>query len=60
MPEDSLAPLGLATGLSVLFISGLVHVWWGVGLGLAIVAAALIAWFWPIASPRPHAGSIDG
>ncbi|MBV9510016.1 MAG: cbb3-type cytochrome c oxidase subunit I, partial [Caulobacteraceae bacterium] len=53
MPEDTLAPVSLAAGMSALFAGALVHLWWLVGLGGLVCAAALIAWFWP---RRPHAG----
>jgi cytochrome c oxidase subunit I+III len=47
MPEDSFAPLLLTLGLTVLFVALLLKVWLAVGLGAAIAALALLAWFWP-------------
>jgi cytochrome c oxidase subunit 1/cytochrome c oxidase subunit I+III len=56
MPADTLAPLGLALGLALLFASALGHLWWGVGLGFVACAAALIVWFWP---RRIHADMLE-
>jgi cytochrome c oxidase subunit 1/cytochrome c oxidase subunit I+III len=53
MPGDTLAPLALAIGLAIAFAGAVPHAWWLVGLGLAVCAAALLAWFWP---RRVHAG----
>jgi heme/copper-type cytochrome/quinol oxidase subunit 1 len=47
MPEDTLAPFWLAVGLAIAFGAALPHVWWLAAAGLAISAAALVAWFWP-------------
>jgi cytochrome c oxidase subunit I len=47
MPEDTLAPVLLAAGLSVLFVGLLLKIWVAAGLGAAIVALAVIAWMWP-------------
>jgi hypothetical protein len=47
MPGDSLAPLILAIGLSVLFAGALAHAWWVAGLGGLICTGSLVAWFWP-------------
>jgi cytochrome c oxidase subunit I len=49
MPSDTMAPFTLACGLALAFASALFHAWWIVGLGAAVVVAALIAWF----RPRP-------
>jgi cytochrome c oxidase subunit I len=59
MPSDTIAPFALACGLALAFASALFHAWWMVGLGGAVVAGALIAWF----RPRPlHADwdKVDG
>jgi cytochrome c oxidase subunit 1/cytochrome c oxidase subunit I+III len=47
MPADTIAPFALASGLAVIFASALFHAWWIAGLGGAVVAASLVAWFWP-------------
>jgi len=47
MPDDSLAPVSLAVGLSLLFIGALLHAWWLAALGGTICLAALLLWFWP-------------
>jgi hypothetical protein len=51
MPDDSLAPVSLAVGLSLLFIGALLHAWWLAALGGTLCVAALLLWFWP----RPRA-----
>ena len=64
MPADSFAPFVLTCGLTGAFIAALFHIWWVVGVGLLIVIAALVDWFWP---RRVHAdmtasqqGAADG
>ncbi|MBI1405289.1 MAG: cytochrome c oxidase subunit I [Caulobacter sp.] len=47
MPGDSLSPVILAAGLSLVFAAALGHAWWLTGLGVLICVAALITWFWP-------------
>ena len=47
MPGDSLLPVILALGMSVVFGGMLVVNWWGVGAGAVIVAITLFAWFAP-------------
>ena len=47
MPADTIAPFALASGLAVTFVGALFHAWWLAGLGGAVVAASLVAWFWP-------------
>jgi heme/copper-type cytochrome/quinol oxidase subunit 1 len=47
MPEDTLAPLLLALGLSVMFVGLLLKVWIAVTAGCLIVGIALLAWMWP-------------
>ncbi len=47
MPEDTLTPLTLALGLATMFAGALGHIWWLAVLGGLVVAASLIAWFWP-------------
>lgn len=57
MPGDSLAPLGLAVGLTVLFGGALPRNWWVVALGGLICVVALVVWFWPrrVHSDMPEA-----
>ncbi len=52
MPGDSLAPLFLTLGMTVLFAAALLHAWVVVGLGALACAASLLTWFWP-ARPEP-------
>jgi cytochrome c oxidase subunit I len=47
MPGDSLLPVILALGMSVVFGGMLVVNWWGVGVGAVIVTITLLAWFPP-------------
>jgi heme/copper-type cytochrome/quinol oxidase subunit 1 len=47
MPADSLAPFVLTCGLTLGMIGALFHAWWLSGLGGAVLAGALIDWFWP-------------
>jgi heme/copper-type cytochrome/quinol oxidase subunit 1 len=47
MPEDSFAPVLLTLGLAVLFVGLLLKAWLTVGIGGAIAALAMLAWFWP-------------
>jgi Zn-dependent membrane protease YugP len=47
MPEDSYAPLLLTIGLSVLFVAMLLKIWTLIGLGIVLIAAALVFWMWP-------------
>jgi cytochrome c oxidase subunit 1/cytochrome c oxidase subunit I+III len=47
MPEDSFAPVLLTLGLAALFVGLLLKAWFAVGIGGAVVALALLAWFWP-------------
>jgi heme/copper-type cytochrome/quinol oxidase subunit 1 len=47
MPDDTLAPLFLALGLSVLFVGLLTKIWDLAFLGLGIGILALVAWYWP-------------
>ncbi len=53
MPGDSLAPVSLAGGMSLIAVGAAVRLWVLVGLGALVCAAALAAWFWP---RRAHAG----
>lgn len=47
MPEDSIAPLGVALGLFVIAGSLLLHDWW-IALGACVLTAATVAaWLWP-------------
>jgi hypothetical protein len=47
MPGDSLAPVSLSVGLTLLFAAAIFHAWWAVGLGGLVSAASLLDWFWP-------------
>jgi cytochrome c oxidase subunit I len=47
MPEDTLAPVLLAAGLSVLFVGLLLKIWVAAAVGGAVVAVAVVAWMWP-------------
>jgi heme/copper-type cytochrome/quinol oxidase subunit 1 len=47
MPEDSFAPVLLTLGLAALFVGLLLKAWYAVGIGGAVVALALLSWFWP-------------
>jgi cytochrome c oxidase subunit I len=50
MPDDSLAPVMLALGMTVLFTAAAFvahHTLWLAILGVAICIAALLTWFWP-------------
>jgi heme/copper-type cytochrome/quinol oxidase subunit 1 len=47
MPEDTVAPLVLTVGVSVLFCGLMVLNWTVVAGGGALVAAALLVWLWP-------------
>ena len=31
----------------LVFVGALLHLWWLTGCGVAVIAAALMAWFWP-------------
>ncbi len=47
MPKDSVAPLLLALGTSILFIGMLLKTWAIIGPGIAIAAISLLLWLWP-------------
>jgi len=47
MPGDSLAPLLLALGISILFVGLLLKIWPVTVLGGAVAALALLTWLWP-------------
>jgi hypothetical protein len=47
MPSDSAAPFVMTIGLTLLFVGGLLRLWWLAGLGGLIVGGALANWFWP-------------
>jgi hypothetical protein len=47
MPEDTMAPLALAVGVTVAFVGMLLKTWLVVVPGAAITALALLAWLWP-------------
>ena len=47
MPPDTLAPLVLALGLTVIFGGGAAHAWIVVAVGGVVCLGALLAWFWP-------------
>ncbi len=52
MPKDSFAPISLTAGLSILFVGLLLKVWVVAGVGGAVCAMALMAWFWPLQELR--------
>jgi cytochrome c oxidase subunit I len=60
MPGDSLLPIILALGMSVLFGGMLVVNWWAVSIGAAIVAITLLAWFTPHAAGGAEKQAING
>jgi cytochrome c oxidase subunit I len=47
MPADSLAPLVLTLGISILFVGLLLRVWPLTAVGGAVAALALLSWLWP-------------
>ncbi len=47
MPEDTVAPLVLTIGTSVLFVGLLLKHWSVVAVGGALAALALLVWLWP-------------
>jgi cytochrome c oxidase subunit I len=47
MPEDSVAPLLLALGISILFVGLLLKAWPLTAVGGAVAALALLSWLWP-------------
>jgi cytochrome c oxidase subunit I+III len=47
MPEDSLAPLILTIGTSLIFVGLLLRLWSLAGAGAVIAIVALVAWLWP-------------
>jgi cytochrome c oxidase subunit I len=47
MPEDSVAPVVLTAGLSVLFVGLLLKNWIVAGIGAAITASGILFWLWP-------------
>jgi cytochrome c oxidase subunit I len=60
MPGDSLLPIILALGMSVVFGGMLVVNWWAVSIGAAIVAITLLAWFTPYAAGGAERQAING
>ncbi len=47
MPEDSLAPLILTIGTSLIFVGLLLNLWSLAGAGAVVAIVALVAWLWP-------------
>ena len=47
MPEESYAPPLLAVALAIFFSALLARIWWLAAIGLALTAAAILAWLWP-------------
>ena len=47
MPEDSLAPLILTIGTSLIFVGLLLSLWTLAGAGAVVAIVALVAWLWP-------------
>ena len=60
MPGDSLLPVILALGMSVVFGGMLVVNWWAVSVGAVIVVITLLAWFTPHASGGAERQAING
>jgi cytochrome c oxidase subunit 1/cytochrome c oxidase subunit I+III len=59
MPDDSLVPLCLALAMTVLTL-GLARVdWLVVGLGVVLIATAILVWLWPRAALGEIAGAAD-
>jgi cytochrome c oxidase subunit I len=52
MPEDTLAPLLLTVGVSILFVGLLLKVWTAVAAGAVVAAVAIVMWLWPRAQLR--------
>lgn len=48
LPRRSWWPFVMSVGFTTLFVAALVEFAWIAYLGLAITAAALIGWFWPV------------
>jgi heme/copper-type cytochrome/quinol oxidase subunit 1 len=47
MPQDTMAPVALATGLAIVFIGLVLKAWILAGCGGFLTAAALLWWLWP-------------
>ena len=47
MSEDSLAPISLTVGMSIVFVGLLLKLWMVAIVGAVVCAMALLAWFWP-------------
>ncbi len=60
MPGDSLLPVILALGMSVVFGGMLVVNWWAVSVGAVGVAITLLAWFTPRVSGGAERQAING
>jgi cytochrome c oxidase subunit 1/cytochrome c oxidase subunit I+III len=50
MPGDTLVPLGLALSMTLVTIGLALVNWWVVVVGVAFVAASILAWLWPEAA----------
>jgi heme/copper-type cytochrome/quinol oxidase subunit 1 len=68
MPEDSLAPLVLTIGTSLIFVGLLLNLWSLAGAGAVVAIVALVAWLWPQRElrerepepPPPHTEAAHG
>lgn len=47
MPGDSYMPLLLALAMTALFVSLLLHSWWGLGIAALVTLLISIGWLWP-------------
>jgi hypothetical protein len=52
MPEDTMAPLVLTVGVSILFVGLLLKVWPAVATGAVVALVAIVMWLWPRAELR--------
>jgi heme/copper-type cytochrome/quinol oxidase subunit 1 len=60
MPKDSVAPLILAAGLSVLFVGLLLKNWIAVTVGALFAAAGILIWLWPRRELREREPAAEG
>jgi heme/copper-type cytochrome/quinol oxidase subunit 1 len=59
MPQDSLAPLILTAGLSVLFVGLLLRIWIVVAIGALVSALAVLIWLWPRRDLREREPTVE-
>ena len=60
MPDDSLAPLAVGLGLTLLFFGLLWRAWWPAGAGVVVCIAAIAVWLAPGAAPDPAREAVHG